>query len=76
MFANGAVFFRRFWVIPQYFPKMFQSPFLPVSYQERTAEVVTTMSILSSSNWCYFFEEIFALYQTGPCSSVHYVMYH
>jgi hypothetical protein len=23
MFANGAVFFRRFWIVPQYFPKMF-----------------------------------------------------
>ncbi len=45
-------------------------------YQERTAEVVATMSILPSAKWCYFFEGIFTLYQTGPCSSVHYVMCH
>jgi hypothetical protein len=45
-------------------------------YHERTAEVVATMSILPSSKWCYFFEGISALYQTGPCSSVHYVMHH
>ncbi len=45
-------------------------------YQEWSAEVVTTMSILPNSKWCYFFEGIFALYQTGPCSSVHYVMCH
>ncbi len=30
MFTNGAVFFRRFWAVPQYFPKLFQSPFLSV----------------------------------------------
>ncbi len=45
-------------------------------YQERTAEVDATMSILSSSEWCYFFEELFALYWTRPCSSVHYAMCH
>ncbi len=74
MFSNGAVFFRRFWVVPQYFPKMFQSPFFSVFLIKKELLIVATMSIWPSSKWCYFFEGIFSLYQIRPCSSVHHVM--
>jgi hypothetical protein len=46
---------------------------ISVQQEESIVEIVATMSILPNSKWCYFFEGICALYQTGPCSSVHYV---